>query len=114
MPPSSAQGSDEWKARDRERLRGDGGLGFGGSFASGFPGPRRQLVDLAGWMIWQSCERVGEPSARIDVVELASLVSISVQTRTRTLDGTLRSTFERWFPGLANDNAGRASQSAAA
>lgn len=28
-----------------------------------------------------------------------------LQTRTRTLDGTLRSLFERWFPGLANDNA---------
>jgi hypothetical protein len=25
-------------------------------------------------------------------------------TRTKTLDGTLRSTFERWYPGLANDN----------
>ena len=37
-----------------------------------------------------------------------------LQARTRTLDGTLRSTFERWFPGLANDNAGRAIQGAAA
>ena len=36
------------------------------------------------------------------------------QTRTRTLDGTLRSTFERWFPRLDNDNAGRAIQGAAA
>jgi hypothetical protein len=27
-----------------------------------------------------------------------------LQTRTRTLDGTLRSTFEEWYPGLANDN----------
>jgi hypothetical protein len=27
-----------------------------------------------------------------------------LQARTRTLDGTLRSTFERWYPGLANDN----------
>jgi hypothetical protein len=27
-----------------------------------------------------------------------------LQTRTKTLDGTLRSTFERWYPGLANDN----------
>ena len=33
---------------------------------------------------------------------------ILLQTRTRTLDGTLRSTFERWFPRLANDNTGRA------
>ena len=30
-----------------------------------------------------------------------------LQTRTRTLDGTLRSTFERWYPGLANDNTGQ-------
>jgi hypothetical protein len=37
-----------------------------------------------------------------------------LQTRTRTLDGTLRSTFERWFPRLANDNTGRAIQGAAA
>jgi hypothetical protein len=29
-----------------------------------------------------------------------------LQTRARALDGTLRSTFERWFPGLANDNPG--------
>lgn len=28
-----------------------------------------------------------------------------LQIRTRTLDGTLRSLFERWYPGLANDNA---------
>jgi hypothetical protein len=27
-----------------------------------------------------------------------------LQTCTKTLDGTLRSTFERWYPGLANDN----------
>jgi hypothetical protein len=27
-----------------------------------------------------------------------------LQTRTRTLDGTLRGMFERWFPGLANDD----------
>ena len=34
-----------------------------------------------------------------------------LQTRTRALDGTLRPLFERWYPGLANDNpaiAGRA------
>jgi hypothetical protein len=28
-----------------------------------------------------------------------------MQTRTRTLDGTLRPMFECWYPGLANDNA---------
>ena len=27
-----------------------------------------------------------------------------LQTRTEPLDGTLRGLFERWFPGLANDN----------
>ena len=27
-----------------------------------------------------------------------------LQTRTRTLDGPLRKTFERWYPGLANDH----------
>ena len=27
-----------------------------------------------------------------------------LQTRTRTLDGTLRPLFERWYPELANDN----------
>jgi hypothetical protein len=37
-----------------------------------------------------------------------------LQTRTRTLDGMLRSTFERWFPGLANDNGGRVIQREAA
>ena len=34
-----------------------------------------------------------------------------LQTRTRALDGTLRPLFERWYPGLTNDNpaiAGRA------
>ena len=28
-----------------------------------------------------------------------------LQTRTRTLDGTLRPLFEKWYPGLANDNS---------
>jgi hypothetical protein len=28
-----------------------------------------------------------------------------LQTRTRTLDGSLRSLFERWFPGLASSDA---------
>jgi hypothetical protein len=28
-----------------------------------------------------------------------------LQTRTRTLDGSLRSLFERWFPGLASGGA---------
>jgi len=31
-----------------------------------------------------------------------------LQTRTRTLDGTLRSAFERWYPGMACDNADQA------
>ena len=37
-----------------------------------------------------------------------------LQTRTRTLDGTLRSTFARWFPGLANDNSAAVIHRAAA
>ena len=37
-----------------------------------------------------------------------------LQTRTRTLDGTFRSLFERWYPGLANDNADSAAQAVAA
>lgn len=37
-----------------------------------------------------------------------------LQTRTRTLDGTLRPLFERWYPGLANDNGKEAVQAAAA
>ena len=37
-----------------------------------------------------------------------------LQTRTRTLDGTLRQTFERWYPGLANDNGAEPAQARAA
>ena len=37
-----------------------------------------------------------------------------LQTRTRTLDGTLRPLFERWYPGLANDNGNKVAQAAAA
>jgi hypothetical protein len=37
-----------------------------------------------------------------------------LQTRTRALDGTLRLLFERWHPGLANDNPASAGQAAAA
>jgi len=37
-----------------------------------------------------------------------------LQTRTRTLDGRLRPLFERWYPGLANDNGHGAAQAAAA
>ena len=37
-----------------------------------------------------------------------------LQTRTRTLDGTLRPLFEQWYPGLANDNAAGNAQAAAA
>ena len=37
-----------------------------------------------------------------------------LQTRTRVLDGTLRPLFERWYPGLANDNAAANVQTAAA
>ena len=37
-----------------------------------------------------------------------------LQTRTRTLEGTLRSLFEEWYPSLANDNLAEAAQAAAA
>jgi hypothetical protein len=36
-----------------------------------------------------------------------------LQTRSRALDGTLRPLFERWYTGLANDNATRSEQVAA-
>ena len=36
-----------------------------------------------------------------------------LQTRTRALDGTLRHLFERWYPGLANDNDADAERAAA-
>jgi hypothetical protein len=39
---------------------------------------------------------------------------IGLQTRTRTLDGTLRPMFERWYPGLANDQAVAVDHAAAA
>lgn len=37
-----------------------------------------------------------------------------LQTRTRSLDGTLRPLFERWYPGLANDNDNAVERKAAA
>ena len=37
-----------------------------------------------------------------------------LQTRTRALDGTLRAMFERWYPGLASDNAVNTGRAAAA
>ncbi len=37
-----------------------------------------------------------------------------LQTRTRTLDGTLRSTFQRWYPNMSNGNAPFASNAIAA
>ena len=37
-----------------------------------------------------------------------------LQTRTRALDGTLRAMFERWYPGLANDNQANTGRAAAA
>lgn len=37
-----------------------------------------------------------------------------LQTRTRTLDGTLRPLFERWYPGLANDDSADPIQAVAA
>ncbi len=39
---------------------------------------------------------------------------LQLQTRTQTLDGSLRATFERWYPGMANDNHRNAGNRAAA
>lgn len=36
-----------------------------------------------------------------------------LQIRTRVLDGTIRFEFERWYPGLANDNTGAIQATAA-
>jgi hypothetical protein len=36
-----------------------------------------------------------------------------LQTRTRALDGTLWPLFEKWYPGLANDNSAEAQAAAA-
>jgi hypothetical protein len=36
------------------------------------------------------------------------------RARARTLGGTFRPLFERWYPGLANDNADSATQAVAA
>jgi hypothetical protein len=37
-----------------------------------------------------------------------------LQARTRTLDGTLWPLFEKWYPGLTNDNSANSAQAAAA
>jgi hypothetical protein len=37
-----------------------------------------------------------------------------LQTRTRALDGTLRPLFEKWYPGLANENSAETAQAEAA
>lgn len=37
-----------------------------------------------------------------------------LQTRTQTLDGSLRSTFNKWYPGMASDNQNSADKRAAA
>jgi hypothetical protein len=37
-----------------------------------------------------------------------------LQTRARALDGTLRPLFEKWYPGLANDNSAETAQAEAA
>ena len=41
-------------------------------------------------------------------------VHLLLQIRTRALDGTLRPLFERWYPGLANDNTAATVQATAA
>jgi hypothetical protein len=49
------------------------GLNYQGGLnlpAGGLPVPRQQYGDALGGMIGNACENVGEPGARIDVVEL--------------------------------------------
>lgn len=51
---------------------------------------------------------------RLPRMRAACGAHLLLQTRTRALDGTLRPLFERWYPGLANDNTTSAAQAAAA
>ena len=53
------------------RLRGDGGRDGRRGFLAGLPGPGHHLADAVGG--GQLGEDVGEPGARIDVIELAGL-----------------------------------------
>jgi hypothetical protein len=45
-------------------------LGGCGGKLLGAPIPGQELVEAPGRMIWQAGERIGEPSLRVDVVEL--------------------------------------------
>ncbi len=57
----------------RLRLCGDGGCGARFGFAAALPGPGQDFGDAFGGMVGKPGEDVGEPGARIDVVELAGL-----------------------------------------
>lgn len=45
---------------------------------------------------------------------MAALDSDTEHDRTQSLDGSLRSTFETWYPGMANDNHRNSGNRAAA
>ena len=58
---------------------------------------------------------IGKRFAKKQQMQWASRgAHLLLQTRTRVLDGTLRAMFERWYPGLANDNAASTGRAAAA
>ena len=69
-------------------------MGGGPLLARPLPIPGQELVDPLGRMILQSCEDIGEPSLRIDVVELGDLD----HPRTRTVSGVQegRASFDAW------------------
>ena len=84
-------------------------------------------LDSIKWLLWHgNRHRAGEEIAfleddvdglAVDYPNLGELMRgahLLLQTRTRTLDGTLRPLFERWHPGLANDNGNGAAQATVA
>lgn len=52
-------------------------------------------------MVWR---RVQVPSTTTLHEFHGVLQVVMLLTRTQTLDGSLRSTFRQWYPGMANDN----------
>jgi hypothetical protein len=86
----------------------------------GFSQPSKVRTATLRWIIY----RVGEPGEWLPSVK-GSLSShaknvrkcrcdLLLQTRTRALDGTLRPLFEKWYPGLSNDNSAETAQAEAA
>ena len=46
---------------------------------AGLPIPGQELVDFAGRVVRQLFEHVGEPGARVDVIELAGRLSAGIR-----------------------------------